>query len=114
MTTEFALDPSQARRKAGYVQSDVAHLMASHQSRISDLEQGRLLPTLSEIVTFSLIYGRSFESLFSMLMDGARRELQARVMTLPKEVRNYVGTFNRAGSIDRLKDRLAEPNGDHD
>ena len=114
MTTEFALDLSLARRKAGYVQSEVAHLMASHQSRISDLEQGRVLPTLPEIVTLSLIYGRSFESLFSMLMDGARRDLQARIKTLSKEVRNYVGTFNRAGSIDRLKDRLAEPNGDYD
>ena len=114
MTTEFALDLSLARRKAGYVQSDIAHLMASHQSRISDLEQGRVLPTLTEIVTLSLIYGRSFESLFSMLMDEKRRDLTPRVKTLPEEVRNYVGTFNRAGSIDRLKDRLAEQDGDHD
>lgn len=113
MTTEFALDLSLARRKAGYVQSDIAHLMASHQSRISDLEQGRVLPTLIEIVTLSLIYGRSFESLFSMIMDGARKDLKTRLKTLPKEVRSYVGTFNRAGSIDRLKDRLSEADNNH-
>lgn len=114
MTTEFALDLGLARRKAGFVQSDIAHLMASHQSRISDLEQGRALPTLTETVTLSLIYGRSFESLFSMIMADARRSLKSRVRTLPKDVRNYVGTFNRASSIDRLKDRLAQDENGHD
>ena len=53
MTTEFALDLSLARRKAGFVQSDIAHLMESHQSRVSELEHGGKLPTLTEIVILS-------------------------------------------------------------
>lgn len=113
MTTEFALDLSLARRKAGFVQSDIAHLLASHQSRVSELEHGGKLPTLTEIVTLSLIYGRSFESLFSMIMADARRDLQARVETLPVEVRTYVGTFNRSASIERLRDRLAAEDTEH-
>ncbi len=113
MTTEFALDLSLARRKAGFVQSDIAHLMASNQSRVSDLEQGRVLPTLTEIVTLSLIYGRSFESLFAMLMAEARRNLEDRLRTLPEDVRSYVGTFNRTGSIERLRDRLAAEHDHH-
>lgn len=113
MTTEFALDLSLARRKAGYVQSDIAHLLASHQSRVSDLEQGRKQPTLLEIVTLSLIYGRSFESLFSMIMADARQDLRKRLKTLPREVRDYVGTFNRSASIERLRDQLAAEDADH-
>ncbi len=106
MTTEFALDLRVARRQAGFVQSDIAHLMASHQSAVSDLERGRKLPTLKEIITLSLIYGKSFESLFGLIMDDARRQLLKRVKTLPTDVRGYSGTFNRAGSIKRLGERL--------
>lgn len=106
MTTEFALDLRKARRNAGFMQSDIAHLMASHQSRISDLEQGRKEPTLREIVALSLIFGRSFESLFSIIMRRARDELSRRIDDLPENARNFTGTFNRASSIERLCDRL--------
>ncbi|GGD35205.1 helix-turn-helix transcriptional regulator [Sinisalibacter lacisalsi] len=113
MTTEFALDLRTARRKAGFVQSDIAHMLASHQSRVSDLEQGRKLPTLTETVMLSLIFGRSFESLFSMVMRQARRDLRKRVRKLPKNTRDFAGTFNRASSIERLRDRLAAEDEEH-
>jgi transcriptional regulator with XRE-family HTH domain len=111
MATEFSLDLRAARRKAGFVQSDIAHLLASHQSAVSDLEQGRRLPTLNEIIKLSLIYGRSFESLFSMIMAQSKKDLRKRARTLPKDVRSYVGTFNRSASIERMRDRLAEGDG---
>jgi len=113
MTTEFALDLRAARRKAGFVQGDIAHLLASHQSTVSELEAGRKLPTLSQTVTLSLIYGRSFESLFAAIMSEARRDLKRRLRTLPKDVRDYPGTFNRAASIARLRQRLADNNKAH-
>jgi len=113
MKTEFALDLTAARRKAGFVQSDIAHLLSSHQSAVSDLEQGRKLPTLAQIVKLSLIFGRSFESLFSSIMKEARRELRKRVKSLPKEVRDFSGTFNRAGSIERMKERLSDDDPGH-
>ena len=113
MTTEFSLDLRKARRQAGYLQSDIAHLLGSHQSSISDLEAGRQRPTLTEIVTLSLIYGRSFESLFGMVMTETRQDLLKRLKTLPDEVTETAATFNRAGSIRRLGERLtAQAEGD--
>ncbi|SDL26476.1 helix-turn-helix transcriptional regulator [Aliiruegeria lutimaris] len=108
MTTEFALDLRAARRKAGYVQGDVAHLLGMHQSTVSELETGRKLPTLTQTVTLSLIYGRSFESLFAAVMKEARRDLKKRLRGLPKNVRDHPGTLNRKASIDRLRQRLKE------
>ena len=108
MSTEFALDLRLARRKSGLTQRDVAHLLGAHQTLVSELERGRQIPTLEQIVTLSLIYGRSFESLFSALMRTARERLQQRILHMPAGVRSYVGTFNRDASIERLARRLAD------
>jgi transcriptional regulator with XRE-family HTH domain len=113
MSTEFALDLRLARRKAGLTQRDIAHLMGAHQTLISELERGHRLPTLEQIVTLSLIYGRSFESLFAQLMAEAKERLQQRVMRMPAGVRSYVGTFNRDTSIERLARRLADEHFGH-
>lgn len=113
MTTEFALDLRAARRKAGYVQGDVAHLLGMHQSTVSELETGRKLPTLTQTVTLSLIYGRSFESLFAAVMKEARRDLKRRLRNLPKTVRDHPGTFNRKASIARLAQSLKEESNGH-
>ena len=108
MSTEFALDLRLARRKAGYTQCDIAHLLGAHQARVSELECGRRIPTLEQIVTLSVIYGRSFESLFSSLMMTAREKLRTRIVRMPAGVRSYVETFNREASIERLARRLAD------
>lgn len=113
MSTEFALDLRLARRKSGFTQRDVAHLLGAHQTLVSELERGRQLPTLEQIVALSLIYGRSFESLFSELMRTARERLQQRILHMPDGVRSYVGTFNRDASIDRLARRLAAESDAH-
>jgi transcriptional regulator with XRE-family HTH domain len=89
-------------------QRDIAHLMGAHQTLISELERGHQLPTLEQIVTLSLIYGRSFESLFAQLMGEAKDRLQQRILHMPAGVRSYVGTFNRDASIERLARRLAD------
>jgi transcriptional regulator with XRE-family HTH domain len=113
MSTEFALDLRLARRKAGYTQRDIAHLLSVQQSNISALEHGRVLPSIQEIVTLSVIYGRSFESLFAQLMKNARFALRKRTPTMPKTARNYVATFNRESSIKRLRHRLSAEGDDH-
>ncbi|MCB2052416.1 MAG: helix-turn-helix transcriptional regulator, partial [Novosphingobium sp.] len=64
MNTQLALDLRLARRKAGFTQDDAAHLLGVRAPRLSVLEQGRKRPNLVQICTLSLIYGRSFESLF--------------------------------------------------
>lgn len=114
MSTEFALDLRLARRKAGYTQRDTAHLLALNRSKLSLLETGQRLPSLAQICTLSLIYGRSFESLFGVIMAEARAALRTRILTLPTTTRKYAGSLNRSHSIERLARSLAvEPSDDH-
>lgn len=108
MRTQFALDLLLARRKAGYTQEDVAHLLSIHQSAVSDLEHGRSHPTVDQIVELSLIYGRSFESFFSAVMQARRRHLTRQLKRMPKLRRPTAETFNRANSLAKLRRRLAE------
>jgi transcriptional regulator with XRE-family HTH domain len=107
MSTQFALDLRLARRKAGYTQGDVAHFLSSHQSLVSDLEQGRRRPSLEQIIDLSLIYGRSFESFFGALLDERQTALQKRLKRLPVLTKTTAHTFNRASSLSRLRRRLA-------
>lgn len=109
MSTQFAQDLRLARKKAGYTQEDVAHLLSAHQSVVSDLEQGRRRPSLEEVIDLSLIYGRSFESLFAEVMTEAKEHLSVRQGTLPLPSRPTALTFNRPSSLERLKRRLAQP-----
>ena len=113
MSTEFALDLKVARRKAGFTQNDLAHLLGSHQAHISELERGLIGPTLEQIVTLSIIYGRSFSGLYATLLAEARDQLRVRILEMPEGGRSYVGTFNRETSIERLARRLADENADH-
>ena len=106
MATEFSLDLRKARRQAGFLQSDIAQLLGSQQSAVSDLEGGRRRPSLLEIVTLSLIYGRSFESLFAAIMAETRQALLDRLKSLPDGVTETAATFNRAASIRRLGEQL--------
>lgn len=113
MSTEFALDLRAARRKAGYTQGDIAHLLDHHQSHVSDLETGQERPTLVEIVTLSLIYGKSFERFFCEVMQECKAGLRARLNSLPALHSQTAGTFNRDSSIEKLSRRLAAGDAEH-
>lgn len=109
MSTQFAHDLRLARRKAGYTQGDLAYLLQSHQSVVSDLEHGKQRPSLEQIIDLSLIYGRSFESLFSEVMAERREHLTVRLGSLPDPGKTTAHTFNRHGSLARLRQRLKQP-----
>ena len=111
MSTQFACDLRLARRKAGYTQGDIAHLLSSHQSVVSDLEHGRLRPTLEQIVDLSLVYGRSFESFFSEVIVERQEHLTTRLSSLPAPSRKTAHTFNRPASLSRLARRLKNGHG---
>ncbi|MFN3889611.1 MAG: helix-turn-helix transcriptional regulator [Beijerinckiaceae bacterium] len=113
MITDFAIDLRVARRKAGLTQTDCAQLLDISTSSISMLEHGKRLPTLFEICSLSLIYGRSFESLFAEIIASARLALQDRLRTLPAKVRHCAATFNRESTLKRLEERLLAEVGDH-
>ncbi|WP_371229916.1 helix-turn-helix transcriptional regulator [Roseovarius sp. 2305UL8-3] len=106
MSTQFAQDLRLARRKAGLTQGDLAHLLDSHQSFVSDLENGKQRPSLEQIIELSLIYGRSFESFFATVMTERRTHLKKRCKTLPDPGKQTAHTFNRDGSLAKLQRRL--------
>jgi transcriptional regulator with XRE-family HTH domain len=106
MTYNFFIDLKVARRKAGFTQSDVAHLLDVSQPYVSDLECGRTLPSIHELCALSLLYGRTFESFFADLVLETKQQLLDRLHTLSQDVRSYIGTFNRAHTITALQRRL--------
>ena len=107
MTNQFSLDLRVARRKAGFTQRDVAQLLDVSMSHVCRLEQGGILPTLEQIVTLSVIFECSFESLFAEVKQTARDHLCKRILNLPDNVPATAATFNRDSSIERLAHRLA-------
>ncbi|EBA12655.1 helix-turn-helix transcriptional regulator [Roseobacter sp. CCS2] len=109
MRTQFSADLRLARRKAGYTQADVAALLCDHQSVVSDLESGSQRPTLDQIITLSLIYGRSFEAFFAEVMEDCIRRLKRRLKHLRPQTRETAHTFNRQSSLKALHERLSNP-----
>lgn len=112
MSSQFALDLRLARKKAGYTQDDLAHLLDTYQTVISQLEHGKIRPGLTQIIDLSLIYGRSFESFFAEVLAERKKHLSVRLSTLPAPGRQVMSTFNRPGSLTRLKRRLVETKDD--
>ena len=114
MDNTFALDLAAARRKSGLAQKDCAHLLNVHRGRISNIEAGRLTPTLNEFCLLSIIYGRSFESLFASVMAQSRSQLRRRLPTLPEGSDKHLSRFNRNNTLNRLAAQLEDShNRDH-
>lgn len=109
MSTEFALDLRLARQKSGLTQNDCAHLMAVDQSRLSALEHGRSRPSLEQICMLSIIYGRSFESLFALILEESRTVIGRRLETLPEERRAMDRSKNRDHTINQMRHRVLSP-----
>ena len=108
MSSQFALDLRLARKKAGYTQDDLAHLLSTPQTVVSQLEHGKRRPSLTEMIDLSLIYGKSFESFFAEVMAEQKKHLFVRLASLPAPGRKAMSTFTRPGSLARMKRRLAE------
>ena len=110
MSQSFALDLKVARRKSGFTQQDCAHLLDVNIAKISLLEQGKALPSVLEICTLSLLYGKSFESLFGGMMEDAQHNLKDRLVTLPEVSKRWLGRFIRNNTLNKLAARLDEIN----
>lgn len=108
MIQEFTLDLRAARRNSGLRQIDCAHLMGVQPSKISDLENGRQRPSVRDICTLSMIYGRSFESLFAGIFDEVKADLTCRLDDIPDPNAKYRRAGNRVRCLKSLKTRLEE------
>ena len=108
MSKAFALDLRVARKKSGLSQADLAHLLGASRAKISHLERGVTVPTVRDVCTLSMVYGRSFESLFGIVFDEVARQLGNRLSTLPDAPRGWLGRFNRRNTLDQLAARISE------
>jgi len=108
MHSSFAHDLKTARRRSGLSQQDCGHLLGIDQRRISKLETGQSLPTIPEICTLSLVYGRTFESLFGSVFANARTELKAGLATLPNRGKGWLPRFNRQSTINKIAARIED------
>ncbi len=108
MIQEFTLDLRAARRNSGLRQVDCAHLMGVHKTKITNLENGRQRPTIRDICFLSMIYGRSFESLFAGIFDEVKADLFCHLVDLPEPKPEYGRLSNRARALDNLRSRLED------
>lgn len=113
MFNEFTLDLKVARRRSGLTQIDCAHLLNIHPSLVSQIENGKRMPTIREICTLSLVYRRSFESLFAGIFADARDDLRERLTTIPDAPKHWLGRNNRQHTLNTLAEHLldAHPGG---
>lgn len=108
MYSSFAHDLKKARRQSGLSQSDCAHLLGVSKRRISSFETGKVLPSVPEICALSLIFGRSFESLFGPVFLDARTDLKTRLAALSSRNRSWLERFNRKHTLNTLAERLED------
>jgi transcriptional regulator with XRE-family HTH domain len=110
MNNIFASDLKNARLESGLTQEDCSHLLGVSASRVSNLETGQTTPNLREICAFSLLFGRSFESLFNDIFDEVKAHMNASFETLPEGPKIREGNFERQNSLNRLYERLNDYN----
>ncbi|MCE8534746.1 helix-turn-helix transcriptional regulator [Ruegeria pomeroyi] len=108
MYHQFSLELRTARRKAGLTQADCGYLLGGSASIVKQLEDGRRAPSLEEICTLSLIFGRSFEAFFGEVLPQLREELSDRLGNLPHPKAEHASTYNRQRTLEGLAERLAD------
>ena len=70
------------------------------------MEAGKKMPSVQEICTLSIIYGKSFESLFSSIFADAIQAVRERLVTLPDCPKKWMGRYNRNNTLNALSERL--------
>jgi transcriptional regulator with XRE-family HTH domain len=106
MKNEFGLDLKVQRRKSGLTQGDAAHLLSVHPSKVSLLESGKVMPSFKDICALTLVYGRSFETLFLNMWTKTARELRHRLSAMPDAPKRWLGGFNRRTTLTEIADRV--------
>ena len=106
MQNEFNLDLKVSRRKSGLTQKDEAHLLAIHPSKVSLMESGKALPNVRDFAALTVIYGRSFDSLFQSIVHDVQLSIKERLRTMPASPQRWLLRFNRQHTLDTVADRL--------
>ena len=108
MKNEHALDLKVSRRKSGFTQGDCARLLSVHPSKISLIESGKSLPNIRDIAALTVIYGKSFESLFQGIVTEVRQSLKERLPAMPEAPKRWLSRLNRQHTLDAVAERLQD------
>lgn len=108
MFDEFIFDLKVARKRSGLTQVDCGHLLGASDNVISQLERGQRPPTLRELCALSLIYGRSFDSLYADLLREVRDDLMEQLGSMPNAPKDWPAGQVRQRTLERLAQRLLE------
>lgn len=106
MTSDIALELKVARRNAGLRQRDCARLLGVHPSRVSKLESGANVPSITDLYILSLIYGKPIDRFLSGIKRELHSALAIRLATMPKAPRKWLGKMNRLHTMQTLARRL--------
>ena len=106
MIQDFVLDLREARRKSGLTQTECAQLVGISGSVLSKIENGTRMPSLVEICALSIIYGKSFESLFGAIFDEIRAEIAVNLEQLEKVAKDGPDALRYKATLSRLRGYL--------
>lgn len=106
MHTQFAHDLCAARHKAGLSIKDISTLLELSYDEIGNLEGGNRPPSLLELCKLSLVYNRSFESLYGEIRKTAKKELFQQMPSLPSDGGDKASSYNRENTLKRLHGQL--------
>ena len=110
-TKEVRADLRISRRELGLAQKDVAHLLKTTQPRISNLERGISVLTLTETYKLCLVYNKEIEELFFSLRTKIAKDLAKQIRTLEPEGKSKARPKElRLKSLSELHERLANHN----
>ena len=109
MKTEFSMDLRLARRRAGLIQTDVAHLTGMSVPRYSSIERGHCMPSVTEFFALATVLDRQFSSYCTGEIKAQRSLIFKRLSTLPVPKRYHPNLHGRELTLARLA-RLEDPN----
>lgn len=96
-----------SRQQSGLSGRDVAALLSINTARLSKLENGYARPKVREIISLSLIYGKSIDELFLLSSSRLTEKLKANLATLDfTNEEGAKGGRQRLDSLNALSERL--------
>lgn len=98
----LALDLKIARRRSGLSQSQVAHLLGVHRTRLSKLEKGRRPATAHELATLSVIFSLPLSELGRTSIHEIHGELRERLDHFPNLTNYTARPSKRADTLNAL------------
>lgn len=109
---EVRIDLKVSRRESGLLQSDLAHLLETTQPRISNLEQGKGVLSVEEILKLTVIFDKPVAELFRLLSERVCDELSQRLGAMKDTLSGTQQSSLRTDTLNRLSHRLSAHNQD--